>query len=144
VALAAGMVVGVVWVVLAGPGDGALATMLAAMTPGSYASWIALRLLGTALLVPLIEEMFFRGYVLARLAGGAQGGWGWRRIAAVVVSSAAFATMHGRWTEAALAGVVFALLALWRGRVTAAVQAHVAANTLIAAVAVWSGDFSLI
>lgn len=140
VSLLAGSVIGVVWVVLAGPGDTELATLLGSMTPESYASWIALRLLGTAVLVPLVEEMFFRGYVLTRLDGPRPG----RRIMAIAVSSLAFAAMHGRWIEAGLAGVIFALLALRRGRVTDAVQAHVMANLMIGLVAAFRGDFSLI
>lgn len=139
VSLAVGLAIGLGWVLLSGPQDAELASMLAQMTPASLASWIVLRLLGTALLVPLIEEMFFRGYVLTRLDGP-----GWRRIAAVAVSSLAFAAMHGRWLEAAVAGVAFALLALRSGRVTDAVQAHVAANVLIGLIAARRGDFSLI
>jgi exosortase E/protease (VPEID-CTERM system) len=138
-ALVAGLAVGIVWVVVSGPGDPELAAILAAMTPESYASWILLRLLGTALLVPLVEEMFFRGYVLIRLDGP-----GWRRIAAVAISSLAFGALHGRWVEAGVAGVIFAALALRRGRVTDAVLAHVTANVLIGVVAAWQGDFSLI
>jgi len=135
----AGLGIGVFWVMLSGPGDGQLAAMLTQMTPEALTSWIALRLLGTALLVPLIEEMFFRGYVLIRLDGP-----GWRRVVAVAVSSLAFAALHGRLIEAAVAGVVFALLALRQGRVTDAVQAHVAANMLIGLVAASRGEFSMI
>jgi exosortase E/protease (VPEID-CTERM system) len=91
------------------------------------------------LLVPLVEEMFFRGYMLSRLDGP-----GWRRITAIALSSAAFAALHGRWIEAGLAGVVFALLALRQGRVASAVQAHVVANLLIGMVAAWRSDFSMI
>lgn len=136
----AGAGIGVGWVVMSGPSDPDLARLLADMTTESYASWIVLRLLGTALLVPLVEEMFFRGYVLTRLDGPGPG----RRIMAIGVSSLAFAAMHGRWIEAGVAGVIFALLALRRGRVTDAVQAHVVANLMIGIVAAVRGDFSLI
>lgn len=143
VALAAGVGVGVFWMVLAEPGDPQLSGLLAAMTPGSYASWLALRLLGTILLVPLIEEMFFRGYVMRRLEQSATG-FPWGRVMAIAVSTAAFAALHGRWIEAGVAGVIFALLALRCGQATDAVQGHVVANAVIALVAVWTGDFSLI
>lgn len=138
-AVGAGLGIGTVWIVLSGTGDPELAALLALMTPASYVSWVVLRLLGTALLVPLVEEMFFRGYMLSRLDGP-----GWRRITAIALSSAAFAALHGRWIEAGLAGVVFALLALRQGRVASAVQAHVVANLLIGMVAAWRSDFSMI
>ena len=138
--LGVGLVVGVVWLMTARAGDAGLAALLASMTKASLISWIALRLLGTAVLVPLVEEMFFRGYLLTRLDGP---GWP-RRVLAIAVSATAFAAMHGRWIEAFAAGVLFAMLALRQGRVTDAVQAHIAANALIGAVAVIRGDFGLI
>jgi len=140
IAIGAGVGVGVVWLMTAGPGDPQLAVLLSAMTTASYVSWITLRLLGTIVLVPMVEEMFFRGYLLTRLDGAT-----WlRRGLAIGVSSALFAAMHGRWIEAFAAGVVFALLALRQGRATDAVQAHVAANAVIGVVAALRGDFSLI
>ncbi len=102
--------------------------------------WAVVRVLGTAVLVPIVEEMFFRGYLLARLDGPQV----WRRAGAVIVSSLAFALLHGRWVEAGLAGLVFAAVMLRRGRVTDAIWAHVTANSAVAAVAVWRGDWSLI
>lgn len=142
-AWAGGLAIGASWVALAPPADPDLAALLAVMTPASYASWVVLRLLGTVLLVPLIEEMFFRGYVLLRLDAAAQRS-GWRRAGAILLSSAGFAVLHDRWAAAGLAGIVLALLTLRRGRVASAIQAHVVANGLIAAVAVWQGDFSLL
>ncbi len=139
----AGLGVGGMWLTLAAPADGELADLLAMMTPASYASWLVLRLIGTVLLVPLIEEMFFRGYLLLRL-DRVEVGFPWRRILAIAISSAGFAALHGRWIEAGVAGIVVALLTLQRGSVTSAVQADVAANGLIAVAAVWQGDLSLI
>ena len=93
-----------------------------------------------ALLVPLVEEMFFRGYVMARLD---RGGLVWRLIA-IALSTALFAALHGRWIEAAIAGIVFAVVMLRRGRVTDAVISHLAANATVAAAALITRDFSLI
>lgn len=142
-AIGSGLAVGVIWVVLAERGGAeasGIATALATLTPALVALWIALRLIGTVLLVPLVEEMFFRGYILARLD---QGGLFWRLIA-LIVSTVLFAALHGRWLEAALAGIVFALVMLRRGRVTDAVISHLAANATVAAAALSTGDFSLI
>jgi exosortase E/protease (VPEID-CTERM system) len=88
----------------------------------------------------VIEELFFRGYLLTRLDGPQL----WRRVLAVALSSLAFALLHGRWIEAGLAGLVFALVALRRGRVADAIWAHVVANSTVAAVAAARGDWSLL
>lgn len=142
-ALLAGVAVGVFWVVTA-PEDSADAFVLSQLLTGlgetALVIWILCRLIGTVALVPVIEELFFRGYVLARLD---RGGMAWRLVA-LAVSSALFGLMHGRWWDAALAGLVFGLLALWRGRLADAVWAHVMANAVVALVALSRGDWALI
>jgi exosortase E/protease (VPEID-CTERM system) len=141
--IGAGVVVGLGWVSLAQTGTAeasSLAQDLALLSPALLAFWIVLRLSGTILLVPLVEEMFFRGYILARLD---QGGMVWR-IAAIAISSLLFAALHGRWLAAGLAGLVFALVMLRRGRVSDAVIAHMAANAVVAAAALLMRDFALI
>lgn len=135
--------VGALWVLLQGiqSGSGAdIAAMLGAMSLAGAGFWVVARLFGTILLVPLIEELFFRGYLLGRLDGP-----DWRRRAvAVIVSTAIFAALHGRYLEAALAGLVFAYVYLRRGRVSDAVQAHIAANAFVALAALATGDWGLI
>ena len=142
-ALLAGLAVGVFWVIAA-PEDSTdafvLSQLLTGLGEGALIIWILCRLVGTIALVPLIEELFFRGYVLVRLD---RGGMGWRLVA-LGVSSALFGLMHGRWWDAALAGLVFGLLALWRGRLADAVWAHVMANAVVALVALMRGDWALI
>lgn len=142
VAVAVGLAVGAGWLWL-DPGDPAapaLSAGLAAVPAALLAGWIALRLIGTVVLVPLIEEMFFRGYLLTRLDRGGP----MLRIVAIAVSSALFAALHGRWIEAGLAGVAFALVMLRRGRVTDAVVSHAVANAVVALGAVLAGDWTRI
>lgn len=142
VAVVAGAGVGGLWSALAPTaGDPALAAALAALPASAVAAWVAARLAGTVLLVPLVEELFFRGYLLARLAGG--GGPG-RQALAVAVSTALFAALHGRWLAGALAGLVFAAVMLRRERVSDAIVAHMVANAAVGAVALARGDWSLI
>jgi CAAX prenyl protease-like protein len=97
-------------------------------------SWLALRVLGSILLVPVAEELAFRGYLLRRLVArdfvtvpfGQWTPW------AVVVSSAAFGAIHAGWLAGALAGLLYAIVQI-RGRSLAhAVLAHVASNAAIA------------
>ena len=138
--LGVGAAVGIGWVISAPPADPELGRLLAAFPVWAFAAWAVGRIVVTTLLVPVIEEMFFRGYLLSRLDGAGP----WRRVIAIAVSSLAFALLHGRWLEAGLAGAAFALVALRRGRVTDAIWAHIVANGIVAAVAAAKGDWSLI
>ncbi len=140
VTLIAGLVVGLGWILAAPEAEPGLTLAIASLPVWGMTVWAVVRVLGTAVLVPIVEEMFFRGYLLARLDGPQV----WRRAGAVIVSSLAFALLHGRWVEAGLAGLVFAAVMLRRGRVTDAIWAHVTANSAVAAVAAWRGYWSLI
>lgn len=117
-------------------------------TAGSTAAapdpfWIICRLLGTVLLVPVIEELFFRAYVLERIAGGPAAA-PWRPLAGLVVSSLLFAALHDRWLAGLLAGAAFGLLYLRSRQPGGAVQAHMLANAIIAAVALATMNYELI
>ena len=136
----AGGVVGVLWVLTAPSPDLMLETAVATMPTMVFAVWAGLRILGTVIFVPLVEEMFFRGYVLQRLDGTNL----WQRSAAVLVSSLAFAALHGRWIEAGLAGLVFAGLMLRRGRVADAIWGHIIANAIVAGAELAQREWSLI
>ncbi|PZQ51489.1 MAG: CAAX prenyl protease-related protein [Rhodovulum sulfidophilum] len=135
----AGLGVGLGWIATRpAAADGALDAALAGLGAGLLGLWIAARLVGTVLVAPLVEELFFRGYVLARIDRG-----GASRLVAVAVSTLLFALPHGRWLAAGLAGLVFAGLAIGRG-LAPAIQAHVAANLTIALFALARGDWGAI
>lgn len=134
-----GAAVALVWIITA-PAADAPSDWLVALGPVAAMSWIATRLIGTIILVPLVEELFFRGYVQARIDNGGL----LRRACAIALSAGLFAALHDRWAVAATAGIVFSLLFLKRGRLSDAIVAHMIANAGIAAVAVARGDWSLI
>lgn len=135
----AGLIVGVAWIATAPPSAPPLEALLN-LSGMAFAGWATLRILGTVALVPVIEELLFRGYVQARLDRGTVVS----RVVAVAVSAGLFALVHGRWIEAALAGVLFSLLYMQKGRLADAIAAHCVANAVIAAVALWRGDWALI
>ena len=84
--------------------------------------------------------MFFRGYLLQKLDFG-----GWQgTVAALGISSILFGALHSDVVLASAIGLVFGLLALRKGRIFDAVVAHATANFLIAAWALWTGDWSVI
>lgn len=147
--LLVGFGVGVAWIVTAPGGDGGgdgLRAWLVGLGPLAYVSWLGVRFVGTAVLVPIAEELAFRGYVLGKLKT--------LRIAhvppmavsvfAVLVSSALFGVFHARWLAAFLAGLVFAALTLRKGQLGDAVLAHMAANALIFVWAVVADDWALL
>ncbi len=135
----AGGVVGVAWIVTA-PAAEPPSEALLSLGAGAFALWAGMRILGTVALVPVIEELLFRGYVQARLDRGTLVS----RIIAIAISAGLFALVHGRWIEAGLAGVVFSLVYMRNGRLADAMAAHAVANAVIAAVALWRGDWALI
>ncbi|VVT32336.1 CAAX amino terminal protease family protein [Roseovarius sp. EC-HK134] len=135
----AGIAVGVVWIATA-PASEPPSDALMSLGAGAFALWASVRILGTVALVPVIEELFFRGYVQARLDRGTVSS----QIIAIGVSAGLFALVHGRWIEAGLAGVVFSLVYMRNGRLADAMAAHAVANAVIAAVALWRGDWALI
>jgi exosortase E/protease (VPEID-CTERM system) len=142
-AVALGLGCGVLWVATA-PGaetaDSALAARLAELPAVLLVAWIACRIVGTVVIVPLVEELFFRGYLLERLDRGGMLG----AVAALVVTSVAFGVLHDRWLAGSLAGLLFGLVYFRRRNVTDAIVSHASANAVIAAVALMRGGWHLI
>ncbi len=137
----AGALLAVIWAgVKAGGTALTLTDILGPVSASAAVLWILIRVAGTVLLVPLIEENFFRGYLLRQLDFGGLAG----KITALALSSALFGALHADILLAAASGVLFGLLALRRGRLADAVAAHATANACIAAWAVWTGDWSVI
>ena len=107
---------------------------------------MALRVIGFVLIVPIAEELVFRGYLHRALvsrrfdeAQPAQFGW-----AAFIFTSLLFGAMHGRWLAGALAGAAFAF-ALYRSKsLTGPIVAHAAANGAIALWAIAMRDWALL
>ncbi len=141
--VAAGGVIGVLWLMTATTGAyGPLTAALQTLAPGLLVLWVVTRVLGTTVLVPVVEELFFRSYLLEKL-GAARSVAG--AVLAICVSTVAFALLHDRWIAAGLAGLVFAALVLRpSGRLCDAIVAHVTANGVIAAFAVFMQDWGVI
>ena len=109
-------------------------------------SFIAVRVLGAVLLVPVMEELFWRDFlwrqILApndfKLAG--VGEWGWTPFVCV---SLAFALVHGNWwlTSVVWAMMVGGLLA-WTKSLGACIVAHAVTNALLAAYVLRTHDWA--
>lgn len=141
IALISGLGIGVAWVVTSPIPEEVVVSPVMGMGGAMAAVWIGTRIIGTTLLVPVIEEVLFRGYLIDRIAPTRQTG---AMILAIAVGAVLFAALHDRWLAAGLAGLVFGAL-VWRSdNLTDAIVSHGAANGLIAAWALATGAWHII
>lgn len=139
--VAVGLLIYALWYLLTTP----LPTP-AAWTAGPYgwvAAWLVCRVVGSCLVIPLVEELAFRGYVLplmqesvAKLSS--QAAW----TLAALGSSLCFAFLHTELLAAFLAGLGYAWAAR-RGGLSSAVTAHAVTNLCIAAEVLWFDHWGL-
>jgi exosortase E/protease (VPEID-CTERM system) len=128
------------------PGAGtALPAYLAGLPAGWAVAWLLFRVVGAVVVVPLAEELAFRGYLTRRLVaadfeGVPPGLFSWRSF---LVSSGLFGALHGRWLAGCLAGGAYALALYRRGRLADSVLAHAVTNALLAAYVLGTGAWSL-
>lgn len=113
-----------------------------ARVPSWMALWVLSRIIASVLIIPVVEELAYRGYLLRRFLAPdftavrfeAAGAW------PLLGSSAIFAAAHGAmWPAAIVAGLVYGLLVTRTGRLGEAICAHATTNALIAvAVVGWN------
>jgi CAAX prenyl protease-like protein len=109
---------------------------LATMSPALRGFWIVSRMAGSILVVPIAEELAYRGYLMRRLSNADFESVPYQSVPwlAPIVSSIAFGFAHGAlWLPGIAAGLAFGLILVRRGRIGEAVAAHATTNALIAA-----------
>jgi exosortase E/protease (VPEID-CTERM system) len=125
---------------------GGMPAELMAMSPGARAAWIASRLASGILIVPIAEELAYRGFLLRRLyspdfesVSFSSVGWPALGLTAVV-----FGLAHGAlWLPGIAAGLAYGLLVMRRGTLGEAVAAHLTSNALIGATVLGFGQWQL-
>jgi len=136
---AAGVIVFGLWLLIEQTGKSAPESMppsLAAAQIWQRGSWVVFRILAATVTVPLAEELAFRGFLLRRILSPDFESVSFKRFSwvAIAISSVLFGLLHGeRWIAGAIAGLVYALVLVHRGRIGEAVAAHATTNLLIAA-----------
>jgi CAAX prenyl protease-like protein len=146
--VAIGVAVGVVWIAT-DPNKGTESTLgpwLLSLPVWLAAVWLAMRAFGSIALVPVAEELAFRGYLSRALIStkfesipiGAY------RPLAFIVSSLAFGFIHQRWLAAVLAGAIYALLMYRTKKLSDPIAAHAASNAAIMVWAVAAEQWSLL
>ncbi len=144
-----GTVVFLVWLIPSfwtrGAEASQLGPALAALSPAARWSWIAFRVAAAAITVPIAEELAFRGYLARRLVNREFDSVPFSAITilSIGVSSAAFGLMHGRqWIVGIFAGLAYACVMKWKGRLGDAIVAHATSNLLLAVWVLSRGDWS--
>ena len=119
---------------------------LVSMPAAARAAWIAIRVAGSAVLVPIAEELAFRGYLLRRLVAADFGAVRFQSVGpwALLVSSLAFGLGHdSMWVPAIAAGLLYGTVVVRTGRLGEAVAAHATTNVLVASCVVFAGQWQL-
>jgi len=146
VAVLAGLAIFVAWIYV--NYDWAVSTQRAGFDPrfsdGSV-DWTKaiLRLVGLGLVVPVMEELFWRSFLLR---------WIERRdflafdpghvgVRAFVVTTLLFALEHDRWFAGLLAGVVYNALYMRFGNLWVPICAHATTNCVLGAWILWTGNW---
>jgi CAAX prenyl protease-like protein len=104
---------------------------------------LALHIAGAVLVVPLIEELFWRSFLMRwldrsdflRLAPYAVS---WR---ALLVSSVAFGAVQSLWLAGMIAGLLYGMQYRARGSLVPVVVAHAVTNALLVYWATWTGNW---
>jgi exosortase E/protease (VPEID-CTERM system) len=98
--------------------------------------WIASRVAGSTLVVPIAEELAYRGYLLRRLIDPDFESVPFRSVRwpALIVTAIVFGLAHGAlWLPGIAAGLAYGLILMRSGRLGEAVAAHATTNAMIAA-----------
>ena len=109
-------------------------------------TWLATRIAGAVLAVPIAEELAFRGFVLRRLMHAdfetvSWRAWNWM---AVGGSSFLFGILHGgHWMAGITAGVIYGGVMVRRGRLGDSIAAHAVTNALLAVYVLVAGRWDL-
>ena len=108
------------------------------------ALWIAIRVISASTVVPVVEELAFRGCLLRRFMTEEFDAlpltsFSWLSL---VASSVIFGGLHGtRWFAGIVAGALYAFVLLRKGRLGDAVVAHATTNFLLAGYVLLSGSW---
>jgi exosortase E/protease (VPEID-CTERM system) len=107
---------------------------LANMPYWAVGIWIVVRIIGSVVIVPLAEELAFRGYLIRKIIARdfekvPLNKFTW---VSFTVSSVMFGLLHDLWVSGIISGMLFALALYRRGQVGDAVVAHATANAFIA------------
>ena len=96
-------------------------------------AWLLARLAGSVLIVPIIEELAFRGFLMPLVAAWVSPRTGIRigKVLALMATAIGFGIVHSQVVAGFTAGLAFGLVYLRRGEVKDAILAHATTNFLL-------------
>jgi CAAX prenyl protease-like protein len=112
---------------------------------GAPLAWffIVARILGASLVVPVLEEVFFRSFLYRYIAkpdfqSVSLGLFAWTPF---LLTAAIFGLEHEEWLAGILCGFAYQGLVVWKKRLGDAIVAHGITNLLLGLWVVWKGDW---
>jgi len=149
ISILAGVVVAILWVVIV-PTDEEInintIESFSSMSIWLQIGWGFIRLVGFLILIPILEELVFRGYLLSRLSGQNINNNGKLdfNLFALILSSVLFGLLHDAWLAGTVAGFAFAFVRYQSESIINSITAHSVANLLVFCVAAYTGNWSLL
>ena len=148
VAVAVGALVFVLWIHLDAPwmtlDVGAVGPFVPLDAQGRI-DWplLVVRWLGATLMVPVMEELFWRSFLMRWIQQPVFEGVDPRRVGlrAVLLSTFVFVLAHPLWLAAIVAGLAYALIYIRTGRLWTAVIAHAVTNGMLGVWVVMTGNW---
>jgi len=137
-AVGLGLVAFAIWILLSQGNNAStsvpLVQELNSLSPVGRSLWILSRVVGAIVVIPIAEELAFRGYLLRKLIRSdfetvPYGQFTWLSF---LGCSVIFGLLHTSWLAGCLAGMVFALAVYRRGLLSDAIVSHGVANAMLA------------
>ncbi len=145
-ALATGVIVFIFWINM----DWSFATLGSSesydpriLPENPYYAFLAVRLVGTAFVVPVFEELFWRSFVLRYIIhqdfiAVRIGTFTWMSF---LISSLLFGSEHYLWLAGIMAGIFYNLLLYWSRNIYACIIAHGVTNLLLGIYVIRTGNW---
>ncbi len=110
---------------------------------GLYAI-IAIRLIGAAIVVPIMEELFWRSFLMRYLIRSdfKEVALGSFRLVSFVIIAIIFGVEHYRWVVGIMAGLIYGGLLIWRRDLFTCVLAHAVTNLGLGIYVLKTGQWS--
>ncbi len=147
-AVGVGLLVFVLWIWLDAPWMqiGTPSASFLPLDPQGQLIWplVALRWIGAALIVPVMEELFWRSFLMRWIQNPQFESVLPQQVAlkAVVLSTFVFVLAHTLWLAAAIAGLAYAWLYVRTGKLWVPVLAHAVTNAVLGAWVVMTGQWA--
>lgn len=115
-------------------------------SPGGRFAFVAVRLLGLVVLVPFLEELFWRSFLMRWVINPEieKVPVGTVTLLSAAITSIAFAAAHPEWLPAALTGAAWAFLLARTRSLSACLISHATANLGLGVYAVVTGDWKFL